>query len=123
MIRANGDRARLAWTPGGAEPPDWVLTLADACDKTSQGQVAKRLGISAAVVNQVLGCSYRGRSDRVEQRVRGELMRKTVVCPVLGEISVRDCLDHQTRRYCPTNRVRVQLFKACKTCPNREEPS
>ncbi len=119
MNHPNLWRVQESWA--ASRIPPWVLALAEACDKTSQGKVAKRLGVSAAVVNQVLGDSYKGRLDRVETRVRGELMRETVLCPVLGEISKRDCLDHQGRKFHATNRLRVQLFRACRTCPNRED--
>jgi hypothetical protein len=112
------DRARLAW---GNRLPDWIAALAWHCDRaSSQGKVAEQLGISSAAVNQVLGNVYGGRLDRVQARVRGELMREVVTCPVLGEISKRDCLDYQYRKFRPTNPARVALFKACKTCPNRE---
>lgn len=117
MTTPNVDRARAAWTSG---VPEWVAALAAACDKSSQGKVAQRLGISSAAVNQVLGASYKGRIDRVEARVRGELMRETVACPVLGEISRRECLDHQRRKFAATNPMRVQLYRACKDCPNKE---
>ena len=105
----------------GAHPPAWVLELAEACDRTSQGAVARRLGISTTVVNQALSNSYAGRLDRMEQRVRGELMRETVQCPVLGEINTRACLDHQSRGYQGTNSTRVRLFTACRRCQHRRE--
>lgn len=117
-MSANIRRAEQSWP---SRLPDWVAVLARACDRASQGKVAKRLGVSAAVVNQVLGNAYKGRLDRVEARVRGELMRETVICPVLGEITKRDCLDHQARKFVATNPMRVRLWQACKTCPHREE--
>ena len=80
----NLERARAAW---GARAPRWIVALAEECDRSTQGRVADRLGISAAVVNQVLGSVYKGRLDRVEARVSGELLNATVLCPVLGEIS------------------------------------
>lgn len=116
MSTPNVGRARAGWKT----PPDWIAALAAECDKTSQGQAAKRLGISSAAVNQVLANVYKGRLDRVETRVRGELMRETVACPVLGDISRRDCLDHQKRKFAATNPMRVRLFAACKSCPNKE---
>ena len=115
----NMDRVLDAWRP--AQPPEWIAALAKACDGASQGKVAARLGISPAVVNQLLGNSYKGRTDRMETRIRGELMRETVVCPVLGDISRRDCLDHQRRKFSPTNLTRVRLFQTCPTCPHRED--
>lgn len=110
----------------GAHPPEWIVLIAEACDKTSQGKVADQLGISTAVINQALQNKYganghAGRLDVLEQRVRGELMKATVTCPVLGVISTRKCLDEQQRPFSSTNSMRLQLFRACKTCPNRRE--
>lgn len=105
----------------GAHPPEWILALADACDRSSQGKVAHQLGVSPTQINQALHNSYAGRMDLLEQRVRGELMKATVVCPVLGVISTRKCLDEQRRPFSSTNSMRLQLFRACKTCPNRRE--
>jgi hypothetical protein len=113
-------RALAAW---GASAPDWILALAKACDLASQSQVAALLEISAPRVNQVLGRSYKGRMDRVEQLVRGQYMKATVTCPVLGEISTRDCQEHQLRlkNFRPTNPLRIELRAACPNCPNREK--
>jgi len=114
----NYDRACAAW---GARTPDWILALAGECDRSSQGKAAEQLGISAAVVNQLIGNSYKGRVDSMEARVRGEYMKAVVECPVLGEISTRDCIGHQRRKFMPTNPLRVALRKACPACANREK--
>lgn len=112
----NNDIARAAW---GKAPPEWLLALADACDKSSQSAVARNLGISGSMVNQALKNTYAGRYDRLEQRVRGDLMNEIVGCPVLGEVTKRRCVDEQGRAYVPTNAVRVELRRACPRCPNR----
>jgi hypothetical protein len=70
LFDVNQRDARQAWGP---ETPDWVMALALACDESSQGRVALRLGVSTAMVNQVLKLKYKGRYDRIEQRVREEL--------------------------------------------------
>jgi hypothetical protein len=113
----NLDRAGEAW---GKRVPDWITVLALKCDDSSQGAVAKKLGMSAAVVNQVLGNVYKGRVDRVEAMVRGEYMKAVVTCPVLGVISTRDCIANQTMKFRPTNDLRVRLRRTCPICPNRE---
>ncbi len=115
----NVSTARASW--GNSTAPEWVIALAEECDRTSQGQAAKRLGVSSTVINQALHNSYPGRLDRVEQRVRGEFMRATVICPVLGEISSRRCLDEQRRPFSSSNSLRLQLYRACKTCKERRE--
>jgi len=116
----NANRASRGW---GANPPDWIVVLARECDKTSQSKVAKDLGVSSPAVNQVLGNSYHGRVDRIENLVRGTYMKATVACPVLGEISTVDCADNQrqTKKFKATNHLRVLLANACPVCPHREK--
>jgi hypothetical protein len=105
--------ATRAW---GQAAPEWVVVLAQACDASSQVQVGKRLGVSGSLVNQIVHNRYSAGLDRIEQRVRGELMAETVDCPVLGEISTRRCLDEQQRPFASTNPLRVQLYRACRSC-------
>lgn len=111
------DMARAAW---GDAAPEWVIVLAMACDASSQSAVSERLGkgASTGVVNTVIQNKYTGRMDKVEARVRGELMNERVRCPVLGDITKRRCLDEQTRAYAATNAVRVELRRACRRCAN-----
>lgn len=119
----NDAAARAAW---GKAAPEWVLVLAECCDKSGQTTIAKRLNISKTVVSLVLRKAYTGRVDLFEQRVRGELMNERVGCPVLGEITKRRCMDEQARPYAATNAVRIELRRACPRCPNRmgaKEPS
>ncbi|MCC7546157.1 MAG: winged helix-turn-helix domain-containing protein [Burkholderiales bacterium] len=112
----NESQASVAW---GNELPDWVLLMAQACDRSSQAAVAKRLGVSSAMVNQALKRTYTGSYTTLEARVRGELMGKTHTCPVLGEITTRQCLDEQARGYAPTNPSRIAIFIACRRpCPH-----
>ncbi|HEY3918829.1 MAG TPA: transcriptional regulator [Stellaceae bacterium] len=109
-------RARLAW---GAAMPDWVEHLALAADRTSQSAAARRIQYSPAVVSHVLKRTYPGALDKVEAAVRAALMRETVACPVLGEISGADCLAQQREPYSNQNPQRVALFSACQRCPNK----
>lgn len=121
MQGQNVNRVQRAW---GASPPDWIAALAKACDRTTQTDAARELDISAAVVNQLLGRTYKGRLDRMEARVRGLFMKATVACPVLGEISTLDCADNQQRvrsQAAITNPLRVALRRACPECPHREK--
>lgn len=117
---SNVAAARRAW---GAAAPEWIIVLAEACDARSSSQtaLAKRLGYSTAVINQALKNTYAGRLDKLEQKVRGELMNECVACPVLGEITRRRCIDEQSRTYAATNALRVELRRACPRCPNRHQ--
>jgi transcriptional regulator with XRE-family HTH domain len=98
---------------------DWITVLREQCKRTSQAEVAKRLGYSAAVVNQVLKGTYKGDVNRVQQAVEGALMGMTVDCPVIGELARNRCLEYQRREFASTNPTRVTLSRTCPTCPNR----
>lgn len=112
----NMDAVRAHW---GAAAPQWVRALAEECDRSSQQKAAARLGRSGSLINQVLRHIYTGRYDDIEARVKGTLMGAVVTCPVLAEISLRECLEEQAKPYANTNPRRVKLYKACRAgCPN-----
>ncbi|NVK42138.1 MAG: helix-turn-helix transcriptional regulator [Oceanospirillaceae bacterium] len=94
----------------------WLQELRTQCKLTSQSKVAKTLGYSVAVINQVLKGTYKGDLKKVEQKVRGAFLGETVGCPILGELERNKCIEHQTAKYSSVNRLRVQLFKACPNC-------
>ena len=100
---------------------NWLQALAERCLETTQADVARRLGVSPALVNRVLKGSYPGDMGRIEALVRGTFMNSSVECPVLGAISRRRCLDEQHRPFAPTNPQRVALYRACRNeCPNKD---
>jgi hypothetical protein len=116
----NLDRATANWVA----VPDWITALADACDASSQGQVAKRLGVSPARVNQTLGNRYEGDLEKLEILVRGALMSETVPCPVVGDLPKNVCIEYYSRPAIGGNALRLALEKACPACPyNRKRPS
>lgn len=98
---------------------DWITVLHAECDRSSQAAVARRLGVSGALVNQVLKGTYKGNLTRIEELVRGTFMQEMVDCPVMGPTSKRRCMDEQSRPFAPTNPQRVHLFKTCKQCAKR----
>jgi hypothetical protein len=108
-------KAAAAWH-GAA--PDWIVALAEACAKSSQSAVAKKVGYSAPTISAVLGNSYRGDMNRVETMVRGALIGETVMCPALGTMPKNECLDWQAKPYAATSSHRVAMYRACRDgCP------
>ena len=97
----------------------WLDELQRAAAAEGQSAVAKRIGYSTTVVCQVLKGNYKGDLSRVQRAVEGALMHATVDCPVIGDIPLQRCIEHQRgpKRY--TNPMRVQLAHTCPTCPNR----
>lgn len=97
---------------------DWKIVLAEACARSSQAAIARRIGYSAGVISGVLKGTYKGDESRVQQAVEGALMGLTVDCPVIGEIPRNVCLEYQRRPFAATNPMRVQLARTCPTCPH-----
>lgn len=114
---SNVVKARAAW---GEAAPEWVLVLAEYCDRVGQTKTAKKLGRSGALVSQAISNSYPSPLTDLEQRVRGELMNESVACPVLGLLTKRRCVDAQRKNStAPKNAMRVELRRMCPACPNR----
>lgn len=102
------------------ESNGWMGVLAEECRRDSQSKVAKRLGVSPALVNQVLKGLYRGDMNRIQARVEGAYMHHTVDCPVLEEIPLDQCINHQERprRFATANPLFTRLYRACRSgCP------
>ena len=89
----------------------------------SQVRVAEELGVSPAVVNNLLKDRYLGDVAGMAERIRGQFMAQMVRCPVMGDLGRRHCLDYQARPLVFTNPTRVALHAACKTCSHRREAS
>ena len=111
-------------TQAGADPVEtarrcWVAALAEACRQTSQSQVARQLGRSASLVNQVLQAKYGGNLRAVEDLVRGALMAATVDCPALGRLPSHECRGWMGKAKASgsTNALRVRMYRACRACP------
>lgn len=108
--------AEEAW---GAPLPDWVRSLALACQRSSQSKVAAQLDRSPAVVSTVLRKKYAGAYDRIEERVRGVLMDGRVDCPAMGQLPSNECQDwrEKAKVFAVGNPLRTRMYRACHSCP------
>ena len=99
--------------------PEWLQVLQRAVQQRGLREVSTLLGRSKGCISDVLNGKYGASTRRIEERVRGELMNKTLTCPVLGDISPAKCQDEQERPFAATNPTRVAVWKACRAgCPN-----
>lgn len=112
----NMEKATAAWS---GTLPDWIVVLAEACDRDSQSAVARKIGKSGSAISQVLSNSYHnGDISNVEKAVRWSLMTETVNCPVMGEIARSICADWQSKPFATTNSHRIRMHHACRAgCP------
>ncbi|MFG5381022.1 hypothetical protein [Yoonia sp. R2-816] len=112
--------AREAW---GVDAPDWVMRLAQSCEASSQSRVAAQLGYTPAVISQVVRKKYTGNFHNVRERVEGQLMGATLVCPALGNLPLHECQAWRAkaRHFSGANHQRVLMFRACSRCPNNRQ--
>lgn len=84
-------------------------------ERTSQTRAAARIGVSPAVVNQVLAGKYKGNLGNVAAKVAEKL--GAVECPFLEQtIRALDCRFYRERPP-PTNlQQEVRFWRACQEC-------
>lgn len=108
----NVQKANTAWQ---RDIPDWVIILAEACDRESQSAVSRKVGYSPSAVSQVLSNTYQnGDISRFEQAVRGALMAESVQCPVLGDLPRNTCIAWQRKPFSTANSHNVRMHSACR---------
>lgn len=108
--------ARAAW---GNAMPDWVLALAEECQKASQNKVAVRMGYSPATISLVLRAKYPGNLSAIEEVFKGVFQAAVVDCPALGTLPTHECKGWRDKAsdFVSTNSLRVRMFRACNRCP------
>lgn len=114
------ETAQAAWDTGDGVP-DWIVALAEACDRDGRSTVFRRFGLSASVLSQVLSRTYKGDLDRIEQMARGAWFGASVDCRMAGEIGRDRCLVIQREYAAPqASEWRQQLFRShCRNgCPH-----
>jgi len=101
--------------------PLWLKELRDQCSRQPQSKVAKEMGYSPAVINQVLAGKYRGSLEKVSSMVCSLYLGETVICPVMGELPTHRCKQYQQETFSATNPLRVRRYRACRAgCHNSE---
>lgn len=101
--------------------PLWLKELRNQCNKKPQNKIAKEMGYSPAVINQVLAGKYKGSLDKVSKMVCSLYLGETVICPVMGELPTHLCKKYQQETFSATNPIRVRRYRACRSgCTNSE---
>lgn len=104
--------------PAKALPQDALDALLQLKKHHTQAEIARRIGVSDGTISNALAGRYIGNVDALAERIRGELLNQTVRCPILGEITSRICQDERKKPFHTANPMRVQIWRACKSCPH-----
>lgn len=101
---------------------DWLEVLRKEVDRTTQAAVARRLNLSPTTISLVLKGKYEASTERIEARVRTELMAETIECPVLGVITRKFCQEWQDkarREVGPASALHQEVYATCRGgCPH-----
>lgn len=97
--------------------PDAMKLLVDKTAQLGQAEVARRLGVSAAAVSQILSGKYNAAPDAILTRVIEVFGGLLVECPVLGKIPLGRCAEKRKLPFAATNPQRIALYRACQKCP------
>ncbi len=84
-------------------------------------EVARTIGMSATTISQVKNGKYGGNPARIVELITAHYTADTVECPILGEITIADCIDARRRLdipYIPSSGQTTALYKTCPTCPH-----
>lgn len=93
----------------------WLEVMAEQAELHGQRVVAETLGVSRTTVSQVINGRYPGDLERIKRLVEGAYLNRTVMCPVLGEIRLNECLANQSNTRTTGNPLRIKLYRACRS--------
>ena len=94
----------------------WREALKFACQQKTQAKIAKQLGYSPTTISLVLNGEYKGNDKNIQEAVEKHLLKVTVLCPVIGEITKLHCGENQQKPFSSASRQSVKLYKACREC-------
>ena len=97
--------------------PEWIGSLAQACDASSMRKVAAKLGVSPALVSLAIRNKHHAGLGFIQERC--EALFGGVECPILGGITAKACQEHQDKKFSSINPLAVRLYRACHgECPH-----
>ena len=96
----------------------WCEVLRAKREEIGPTKLSRLIGYSPATVIEVCEGRYKADPKGVREAVEARLMSAEVACPVLGVIALDACRAHRSAPFAVTNPLRVQLYHACRVCPN-----
>lgn len=93
----------------------------DKCNELGQSEVARRLNKSSSAVCQLFHDNYKADPGAILQAVEVTFGMSTVICPVMGEISLKRCDDERKIPLSAASPRRIRMHNACKECGGRLE--
>ncbi len=90
-----------------------------AVEDHGQSEVARRIGRSPSALSQVLSGKYGGNPEIILELIEAEFSATTILCPVMGEVHLSDCLEARRRAempFFPSSSQAAELHRLCPHC-------
>lgn len=119
----NAARALAAWGP---EVPRFISLLAQACDGSSQRNVADKIeaagfNCSSATISRLINRKYPASYAEPERAVLAVYAGDSVTCPLYGPIPLASCIRARRPKGLPQNAAQHAYAEHCPTCPNNTD--
>lgn len=86
------------------------------CEEIGQAAVARQLDVSSAAVSQLYNDKYPSPPEPLLRRFEEEYCSTTVMCPEMGEITLKRCSNERNTTFSASSPRRIRMFNACKKC-------
>ena len=99
-----------------SKPTASTALLTEMVDKLGLQEVVRQIGYKKTTVCHVLRGTYKGSPAAVIQAAEEAYSRDVVTCPILGDISLSQCVQERKRPFAAINPLRVKLARTCPVC-------
>jgi len=96
--------------------PELMTLFRAQCEEIGQSAVAKRIGKSPATVSQLYNGIYPSPPEPLLRRFEEEFCTTTIVCPEMGEITLKRCSAERSTPLSASSARRIRMHNACKEC-------
>lgn len=99
--------------------PDAMKLLTQKVNEIGQAETARRLGMSAAAISQLLSGKYQANPDNILNKVIEVFGGISVRCPELRcDITLSECSGHRKREPIADSFF-ARMYRACQKCERR----
>jgi hypothetical protein len=86
------------------------------CEEIGQTAVARQIGKSITAVCQLYNGNYPSPPEPLLRRFEEEFCSTTLICPAMGEISLKRCREERETPFSASSPRRIRMNQACKEC-------
>lgn len=86
------------------------------CEEIGQAAVSKKIDRSTTAISQLYNGLYPSPPEPMLRRFEEEYCRTTMMCPEMGEITLKRCSNERNTPFSGSSPRRIRMHNACKNC-------